>query len=292
MGNIKLVEPYAVAFGRDQITNSLQYHGEEAILLQAFHPGDADSLPCICKDDVYNQSPANCPDCYGTSFAGGIRQAVRVWAMFSDTREPENYDKRGTWQLDQREIQTEAFPTLIEHDFVVRVAAWGAGHVVNQLDGIYAVQSVVRNSLRTGNRFGQQSLDIVGQRATCTLLATGMPIAQYVTTGRSFARASQAASPVTGLPQPTVQPDNRVIYLPTSTNAANEGRYVADIGDGASTKIIVTHGLGTSDVLVSLRDTVTGELVDADVVSKLADALTLTFATAPAVGAYRIVIQS
>lgn len=67
--------------------------------------------------------------------------------------------------------------------------------------------------------------------------------------------------------------------------------YVATIGDGTNTSYTVTHGLGTADVVYSLRNLTTGEVDTYDAaVTASANALGLTFATAPAASSVRVVV--
>lgn len=68
-------------------------------------------------------------------------------------------------------------------------------------------------------------------------------------------------------------------------------KYAANIGDGTSTAITVTHSLNTKDVQVTLRDVATDAIVYADVVAATVNTVTVTFATAPASGAYRAIVQ-
>lgn len=68
--------------------------------------------------------------------------------------------------------------------------------------------------------------------------------------------------------------------------------YSQTVGDGTTLNHTVTHGFGTSDVLVSVRNTSTGEL-DAAPVSVNAsdpDRVTLAFETAPATGGARVTV--
>lgn len=67
-------------------------------------------------------------------------------------------------------------------------------------------------------------------------------------------------------------------------------RYATAIGDGTSTAITVTHNLGTRDVAVSLQNSTTFEVVEADVVATTANTVTVTFATAPTASQYRAVV--
>ena len=64
----------------------------------------------------------------------------------------------------------------------------------------------------------------------------------------------------------------------------------SNVGDGSATAIAVTHNLGSDDVLVEVYDATSKESVICDVDRTSTNAVTLTFATAPASNAYRVVI--
>ncbi|MGI5216256.1 hypothetical protein [Nocardia sp. CA-290969] len=68
-------------------------------------------------------------------------------------------------------------------------------------------------------------------------------------------------------------------------------KYAANIGNGSSTSIAVTHNLGTRDVTVEVFDNATFEKVLPDIEHTDANTVTATFAVAPATGAYRIVVH-
>lgn len=67
-------------------------------------------------------------------------------------------------------------------------------------------------------------------------------------------------------------------------------KYSANIGNGSNTSIAVTHGLGTKDVTVAIRDNADDAHVLADVVSTDTNTVTITFAVAPASNAYRVTV--
>ena len=69
-------------------------------------------------------------------------------------------------------------------------------------------------------------------------------------------------------------------------------KYSATIGDGAATSITITHGLGTRDVVWSVRGVADHAYVACDAVATTPDQLTLTFSVAPASGALRVVIHA
>lgn len=64
----------------------------------------------------------------------------------------------------------------------------------------------------------------------------------------------------------------------------------ATIGDGVATSYAVTHNLGSRDVIVQVYDTATYETVYVDVARNTTAQVTLTFASAPALNSYRVVI--
>lgn len=68
-------------------------------------------------------------------------------------------------------------------------------------------------------------------------------------------------------------------------------KFAADIGDGSATTLSVTHNLNTLDVQVQVRLKSTGEQVLVDNVANGVNTVQLTFGTAPAAGAYRVLVQ-
>lgn len=72
--------------------------------------------------------------------------------------------------------------------------------------------------------------------------------------------------------------------------SAGSNTYSTSVGNGSSTSIAVVHGLGTTDVVVSVYVVATGEEVECDVATTDDDTVTLTFATAPATDSLRCVV--
>ena len=72
---------------------------------------------------------------------------------------------------------------------------------------------------------------------------------------------------------------------------ARVGGYAANIGNGSSLSYAVTHSLNTIDVIVMIKDNTTLEEVFADVVITDVNTVTVSFATAPASNAYRVIIK-
>lgn len=73
--------------------------------------------------------------------------------------------------------------------------------------------------------------------------------------------------------------------------AARAKRYATTIGDGTSLSIVVTHNLGTRDVIVQFYNA-SGTYADdiADVERTTVNSITAKFKTAPAAGQYRVVV--
>ncbi|GFZ32565.1 hypothetical protein CSC2_30910 [Clostridium zeae] len=68
-------------------------------------------------------------------------------------------------------------------------------------------------------------------------------------------------------------------------------KYAANVGDGTSTAITVTHSLGTMDVSVTIRESATPyNVVITDVQIVDNNSIKLLFATAPTSGQYRVVV--
>lgn len=72
--------------------------------------------------------------------------------------------------------------------------------------------------------------------------------------------------------------------------AIGTGSWTQTIGDGSSSTLTVTHNLGTSDVLVSVRDSSTNVQVDCDVTVSSDDAISLAFASPPGVGEFKVTV--
>lgn len=73
-------------------------------------------------------------------------------------------------------------------------------------------------------------------------------------------------------------------------NGVYTRKYAANIGNGSATSIRVTHNLGTEDVTITVREVSTKQVVMADVQIYDSNNIDILFATAPASGAYRVVV--
>lgn len=64
----------------------------------------------------------------------------------------------------------------------------------------------------------------------------------------------------------------------------------ANVGNGTNTSFAITHNLGTRDVVVNVYDNSGYDTVETDVVRTDTNTVTITFTSAPATDAYRVVI--
>lgn len=90
--------------------------------------------------------------------------------------------------------------------------------------------------------------------------------------------------------------DARSTLAATSPSGANTSTPVLAriasrvVGDGASTSFTVTHNFGTRAVIVQVFDSSTFDTVIADVVRTTTDSVTVYFSSAPASGAFTVVV--
>jgi hypothetical protein len=292
MAVIKLVEDYAVSQLRKDVRDAMMLAGEQSVLLSLYHAGDPDVTPCPeCGDSVYRSPEVDCPSCYGTTFNGGVRLAMKVWAIYGDKEVAEQVGPRGVWQPDQRGVTFEAFPTITEHDVLARVRSWGAGGTVAVLEGFYRLQKVQRRSLRTGNRFGQYSWDVVSQKAQCTELNSDSEgIAHYPVLGQTFLESIQLQAATASTPADIlVEPDVKVVYIPVpgggglSGNPVPDDAYVYTQASPAATWTIL-HNLGFNPTVTLMVD---GEEVETDVDYPSINMVVITWGT-PQVGTARL----
>jgi hypothetical protein len=267
--------------------------GEESVLLQMWHPSDEGIGKCPrCHQAAYNDGEQMCPVCYGTGLfheetqTGGIKAAVRVWCLFTDHVVSEEYGQRGVLKADNREVTTEAFPLLTEHDFIARVRRWDPT-TYTALDDprFYSLSAITRQSLRTGHRYGQTWEDIIGQTAQLSWIPDNtMGIQLFPIEGQSFPPVTITGTPT---PQVVAQPDTKVIYVPVPEDVPGPGSGNV-IGASVewlpvftfpqiapATPWIITHSLGHDPEVTIIID---GEEVSADVTYPDATTVRIDFA--------------
>jgi hypothetical protein len=69
-------------------------------------------------------------------------------------------------------------------------------------------------------------------------------------------------------------------------------KYATDIGDGSSTSFVITHNLGTRDVVVMIRENASPyAMIVTDVEMTSTNTLTVSFTSAPTSNQYRVIVQ-
>ncbi len=158
--------------------------GEQCIVLSMYHVSLDEGKQPRCKecwDPVYKQiTDPQCGNCLGTTFEGGVKAANRAWAIFQDATDNEDLDRTGQYTHDDKAVQIEAYPTVREHDFIVRVREWSVDNSPLQLDARYNTDIVRETTLRVGARYGQQELDKVAQTTTVHKLPDTHVVYKYV----------------------------------------------------------------------------------------------------------------
>ena len=151
-------------------------------------------------------------------------------------------------------------------------------HVALSEGRFYSVDAVTRNSLRTGNRYGQTWEDVIGQKAQCSWLPPqSKGILQYPIQGVSFPAATIEGYPI---PRAVVEPDTKVVFYPTGAQLP-----LTFTQTTASSTWIINHGLGH---LPAVTITVGGEIVSANVDYPSISEVVITFAD-PQVGSVELV---
>jgi hypothetical protein len=88
--------------------------------------------------------------------------------------------------------------------------------------------------------------------------------------------------------------DDERIVTPLKLKTYLDGRtggYAANIGNASATSFTVNHALNTTDVVVQIKDNSTLDLVLTDIVITDSNNVNVSFATAPALNAYRVIIK-
>ena len=186
MARVDLVEPYAVRDMRKRVKESMQAHGEEIILFTLYHSTlDRNAPRCpVCYDDIYSSSgDANCPACYGTGYENGYKAKFRSWAMLGVAEVGEDIKRRGEYMSTTGQVSLEGLPLVAENDIFARVRSWSQDHRPLEVEGLYRLDAVQVDSLRTGNVFGQLPSNSVGQRSRYSRLDDASPFYKMLRDG-------------------------------------------------------------------------------------------------------------
>jgi hypothetical protein len=134
--------------------------------------------------------------------------------------------------------------------------------------------------------------------ATQTEVNTGTNTTDAVTpatlAGRTATETRAGIAEIATQTETNTGTDDATIVTPLKLKTLLDNRtggYAANVGDASATSFALTHGLATRDVIVSIYDNTTYEEVITDVVLTSTSVVTVSFAVAPALNAYRVVIK-
>jgi hypothetical protein len=123
--------------------------------------------------EVYNQpTQQKCPDCYGTTFQGGIRARIVRPALFTDADETEHPESRGTQHPVSLTVESSVDFRLREGDYVIRA------------DGTrWRTATPVRTNLRSGFGHPVQGADAISYNASSARLEDRTSVAYQLPVG-------------------------------------------------------------------------------------------------------------
>ena len=162
--------------------------------------------------------------------------------------------------------------------FASGVLAVGAGDgiTVNANDVTLASSTAGTGLTYTSGVLSSDAADLAAGAVAGGVTGT-LVIAQGGTnaTTEAAARDNLAATSASGLTTTT----------PTTARIASD-----TIGDGSATSFVITHNLGTRDVVIQVYDAASYDTIIADTIRTSTDTATITFSTAPASNAYVAVV--
>ena len=153
--------------------------------------------------------------------------------------------------------------------YVVAAGAWSRATDADTAAEVYSMAMFVQEGTTNGNK-----------QFVCT---TDNPI----TLGTTSLVFAQVGSGTTYTGGTGISVAGSVISIDTAVTARKAG---ATIGDGSATSFNLNHNFGTTDVVAFVREVSTGNQVFPDVQHTTSNQLTVTFATAPTAGQYRVTV--
>lgn len=156
--------------------------------------------------------------------------------------------------------------------YVAASGAWTRSADADSAAEVLGMAFFVSEGTSNGNKVYVCTTD-----APITLGTTSLAFAQTNAGGTSYAQGTGIS--ISGN---TISIDTALVVR----------KFVAQIGNGSSTSISVTHNLNTKAVQVGLRKLSNDEHWIPDVVSTTVNAVTLSFGTAPSTNEFEVVIQA
>lgn len=195
--------------------------------------------------------------------------------------------------------QVDAAQAGLDAKASVRVATTAAGTLATSFANGQVVDGV---TLVTGNRILIKNQAAGAENGIYTVNASGAPTratdadtSAKVNSGLYVFVEEGTANDNTGWVLTTNDPitlaTTALAFSKFTATAAGLSRYAANVGDGSSTSIVVTHNLGTADVHVQVYRVASPlDQVFPDIQMTSTNTITLIFATAPAAAAFRVVV--
>jgi hypothetical protein len=254
-------------------------------------PGDV-GIRVLVKDETSTNAPYN-----GIYTVTAVGDAGSAWELTRATDADSNdevtpglfvFVEQGTnWADSGWVLTTDGSITLGSTNLTFvqfsaagqSIAGDGLTKTGNTIDVVGTTDRIVANadSIDIASTYvGQSSITTLGTIATGTWEATDVAVAHGGT------GASTASDARTNLADTTAG---------YSTNTPVLARVAAEtIGNTIDTSFQITHNFGTRDVVVQVFDASTYETVIADTLRSTTNYVTVSFSTAPANNAYRVVV--
>jgi len=137
-------------------------------------------------------------------------------------------------------------------------------------------------------------VEIATQTETNTGTSDTVAVTPLKLAGRTATETRTGIAEIATQAEVNTGTDDERIVTPLKLKAffdASVGGYAVNVGNGTATSYAVTHNFGSRDVIVSIYDNTTYEEVFTDVVLTSTSVVTVSFNTAPASNAYRVVVK-
>lgn len=211
----------------------------------------------------------------------------------------------GAWDASTAAFPVAAGGTKRGDYWFVSVAGTVGGEAFNIGDVIIANKDAASTTLiadwiRLEVNRQQATATVLGlvQLATQAEVNTGTETAKVVTpetlAGRTATETRTGIAEIATQVETDAGTDDTRIVTPLKLKTLLDNRtggFAANVGNGTNTSFVLTHGLNTRDVTVEIYNNTTFERVFTDIAITTINTATVTFAVAPALNAFRVVIK-